>query len=411
MLGRSRALEDRLRARQGPLPSEGVERQIPRTALVPLSAFPPASLLTIAFLEARRIVSDPLESQISSILLTQAMENEASWYQTKAASKVASDLQQSSALNVIFQSVEISDPRRDDKNKEWERNLSEVLTQGKTLVNRLQRYEADFWNPDLRDLAGRVLRVIHPDGRDPRLLKRFNPEALRDMYRRALAARGNQRSASLGLFVRDAERVLFWQIRTLLSEGLSLEQIGTRYPTIGPDLMDVRWQRFVRAKQQEIAEQVVSGRKRREEHSQGHVESFGVIVGAIDAIATYGRLEEYPCRNQLVGLQTHLHQVEALSDQLPDIEHYPMAKFKADQLQGAIEDLVRPVTYLANIIEPGTAGGAGMNRKAMLNGAIASLGSLLEYTDSAARSYLEWLEERIAARRPQARRSVPPLSW
>src|SRR3954463_14443913 len=118
MLRRSRALEERLRSRQAPAIPASVQQQIPRTAIVPMSALTPAAHLVVTFLEARHVVSDPLESQVSSILLKQ-VESEASWYQTRAASKVASDLQQSSAMNIIFQAVEVADPRRDDKDAEW----------------------------------------------------------------------------------------------------------------------------------------------------------------------------------------------------------------------------------------------------------------------------------------------------
>src|SRR5438034_8750889 len=120
MLNRARSLEERLRARQAPLASELPQQQLPRTALVPMTAVPPAVQLLIPFLEARRVIADPLESQVSSIVEQVIEQTEASWYQTKAASKVASDLQQSAAMNIIFQSVEISDPHRDDKNQEWE---------------------------------------------------------------------------------------------------------------------------------------------------------------------------------------------------------------------------------------------------------------------------------------------------
>jgi hypothetical protein len=394
------ALEDRLRSRRAPEePAAEIESQGPRFGVVPTATSAAATRIVIALMEARKVVSDPLESETSSVLLSES-DAEPTWYQTKLASKVASDLQQSSALNLIFQSVEMADPKRDDKAKEIQRTVSEMMVQGKSLVNRLQRYEAEFWNPDLKDFAGRILRVIHPDSRDRRLLSRFTEEGLRNMYQRALAARAGARSASTGLFVRDAERVLIWQIRTYLSEGLTLDEIAAREPYLGPDLEYVRWMRFVKARQAEMAEQLVQGRKRKEEHSQGHAEAFGVVVGALEAVVTYAGMPEYPCRNQLASVQTHLQHVERLVDQLPDVDSYPMAKFKAEQLQQAIEDLVSPVTRIAQVVQ-GTNGPGGITpaqREMALTGAITGLSSLLEYADSAARSYVEWLQERLNAK-------------
>jgi hypothetical protein len=409
------SLEDRLRARRAPeAPEPETESHSgPRQWPVPIFTAYPATRIVIALMEARRVVSDPLESEVSSILVSEA-EAEPTWYQTKLASKVASDLQQSSALNLIFQTAELADPKRDEKTREIQRTVSEMMVQGKTLVNRLQRYEAEFWNPDLKDFAGRILRVIHPDSRDRRMLSRFTEEGLRNMYQRALAARAGTRSASTGLFVRDAERVLIWQVRTYLAEGLTMEEIAEREPNLGLDLEFVRWLRFVKAKQAEMAEQLVQGRKRKEEHSQGHAEAFGLIVGAIEAIVTYGNLGEYPCRNQLASVQGHLQQVERLVDQLPDIDRYPMAKFKAEQLQQAIEDLVSPVTRIAQVVQ-GTAGAPAVTpsqRATAMNGAVAGLSSLLEYADSAARSYIEWLNERATAKSgPPKSPNFRPAAW
>src|SRR4051812_7805914 len=111
------SLEDRLRARRAPdQPAPEPETQSgPRFWPVPASNAPPATRVVIALMEARNVVNDPLESQISSVLLSD-QDAEPTWYQTKLASKVASDLQQSSALNLIFQAVEMSDPKHDDKN-------------------------------------------------------------------------------------------------------------------------------------------------------------------------------------------------------------------------------------------------------------------------------------------------------
>jgi hypothetical protein len=408
------SLEERIRARTvREEPAFEPEPQAPRQWPVPAAAVTPAMRIVTALLEARKVVNDPLESQVSSLLLSEA-ETEPTWYQSKLASKVASDLQQSAALNLIFQAAEMADQKREDKSKELQRTVSEMMAQGRSLVNRLQRYEAEFWNPDLKDFAGRILRIIHPDSRDRRLVTRFTEEGLGNMYQRALAARAGTRSASTGLFVRDAERLLVWQVRTYLAEGLTLEEIAEREPNLGPDLDLVRWLRFVKARQAEMAEQLVLGRKRKEEHSQGHVEAFGVIVGALEAIVSYEGMPEYPCRNQLASVQGHLQRVEALVDQMPDIDSFPMATFKAEQLQQAIEDLVGPVTRIAQIVQ-GTAGAPSLTpvqREIVLNGAITGLSSVLEFADSAALSYVEWLEERVSARGShQKRPNFRPAAW
>jgi hypothetical protein len=408
------SLEDRIRARTArEEPAFEPEPQAPRQWPVPAAAVPPAMRIVTALLEARKVVNDPLESQVSSLLVSEA-ETEPTWYQTKLASKVASDLQQSSALNLIFQAAEMADTKRDDKTKEIQRAVSEMMVQGRSLVNRLQRYEAEFWNPDLKDFAGRILRIIHPDSRDRRLVTRFGEEGLQNIYQRALAARAGARSASTGLFVRDAERMLVWQVRMYLAEGLTLEEIAEREPHLGPDLDFVRWLRFVKARQAEMAEQLVQGRKRKEEHSQGHAEAFGVIVGALEAIVSYAGMPEYPCRNQLASVQVHLQRVEALVDQMPDIDSFPMAKFKAEQLQQAIEDLVSPVTRIGQVVQ-GTALAPSVTpaqRDIALNGAVGGLSNLLEFADSAALSYVEWLEERIAAKSSHQRHpNFRPAAW
>ena len=129
-----------------------------------------------------------------------------------------------------------------------------------------------------------------------------------------------------------------------------MEQIARKEPWFGPDLELVRWLRFVKARQAEMAEHLVRGRKAREDHSQGHVEAYSLIIGSLDAIVSFSGMTHYPCRNQLVTLQDHLHQVERLADQVPDIDRYPMAKYKAEQLQAAIEDLVSPVTHVATVV-------------------------------------------------------------
>jgi hypothetical protein len=408
------SLEDRIRARTaGELPPTEPEPQAPRQWPVPTAVVPPAARIISALIEARNVVNDPLESQVSSLLLSEA-EAEPTWYQTKLASKVASDLQQSPALNLIFQAVDMADSKRDDKTKEMQRTVLEVMAQGRSLVNRLQRYEAEFWNPDLKDFASRILRVIHPDSRDRRLVARFTEEGLRNMYQRALAARAGARSASTGLFVRDAERVLIWRVRTYLAEGLTLDEIAQREPNVGSDLDFVRWLRFVKARQAEMAEQLVLGRKRKEDHSQGHAEAFGVIVGALEAIVSYAGMSEYPCRNQLASVQGHLQQVEALVDQMPDVDSFPMAKFKAEQLQQAIEDLVSPVTRIGQVVQS-TAGAANVTpaqRETSLNGAIVGLSNLLEFADSAALSYVGWLQERLAAKSSTPKRpNFRPAAW
>jgi hypothetical protein len=416
-----RSLEERIRERKSAeaeaaaapdRPSPPSPPEPPKLWPVPVDAIEPADRLVGALMLARRVVNDPLETQASALLAQ--VEQAPTWYQTKAASKVASDLQQSPALNMIYHAVEMAESHHEDPNKELQRNIEEMVAQGQSLINRLQRYEADFWNPDLRDLAGRVLRIIHPDSRDQRMAVRFTAEMLRDTYSRALAARNGMRTASTGYFVRDAERILVWQIRTWLIDGKSLRQIAEEHPGIAQDLELIQWLRHVKARQVDVADQLVKGRKRQEDHAQGHVESFSVIIGTLDAITTYAGMAEYPCRNQVAMLQGHLQEVERLTEQLPDIERFPMAKYKADQLQLAIQDLVAPVVRLATVVRTERASsGPGSSRFNALNAALTGLSTVLEFADSAARSYIEWLEERVAAKTTGLFKQVSfrPAAW
>src|SRR2546423_571119 len=100
MMHKSHSLEGRLQTRYvGPPPPLPPRRQFSRSALVPVSGVPLGARLAMALVDARRVRIDPLESNASSIL-AEAITDEPSWYETKLAAKIASDLQQNPAVSI-----------------------------------------------------------------------------------------------------------------------------------------------------------------------------------------------------------------------------------------------------------------------------------------------------------------------
>src|SRR5581483_5958610 len=96
-----KTLEGRIRASQvAAAPTPAPSR--PRMALVPSGVMPLGARCAMVVIEASRVVDDPLAAPVSSWMFEADEPQEASWYQTRLAIQVATDLQRSTPLNIIM---------------------------------------------------------------------------------------------------------------------------------------------------------------------------------------------------------------------------------------------------------------------------------------------------------------------
>ncbi|HZT07597.1 MAG TPA: hypothetical protein VFC51_11245 [Chloroflexota bacterium] len=410
-----KTLEGRIRASQvAAAPTPAPSR--PRMALVPSGVMPLGARCAMVVIEASRVVDDPLAAPVSSWMFEADEPQEASWYQTRLAIQVATDLQRSTPLNIIMQIVNLAESSRINRAKQWERDVAATLAQGNQLVARMQRYSALFWNPDIRDLADTVLRIIHPDSRDGELAMAFGEENLRDLYEQALRVHAGKQRLTAGPFLRLAERVLVWRIESALARADGPDALGIDDERVVSSLEQVRWLRFVKGKQLAMSDQLDSEASWAEDPIQSNSEAFSIIASVIETIFIYREIEQDPCVVHVNTIQAYLKQIEALATTLTNVDDFPMARFKSGLVREAITELVGPVTFLAYVAHATGEGerlAEAETRRSVssLDDARINLLRFLEYAENAARSYLEWLEARTMRKRPAVatrRFRIPP---
>jgi hypothetical protein len=333
-------------------------------------------------------------------LLEGAQAEQTTWYQTEFASKLAADLQLSESVCFILQSVDLMRSGQTEAQAVANRGLSNLLEQGRALTTMLQRYTEEFLNCDLHSVATVVLRMTHPDTRDPDLPEEFSEQEIQRFYREALVANRRRPGIEVDRFLDAATRLFDWKIRFLLRCGGTLADVCEQQPGLVASLELMRWLGFVREKRIAVLNVVKkpSLRPEYQEKPQTHEESEGlaVIASVVEDLYKFMEIENDHTLNHLRYLRSLLAHADRLVD-LGINRASPLAEFKVRTVRSAIDELVRPVSFLATTAR---ARKQARDRDPSAEGpdirsASADVAQFLSNLESALGSYIEWLIDHV----------------